>query len=281
MEDLASLRSRKSSPEVRSDSDSISRKDERLLRFRGRVVTAATGGVVLVGVVRSASEDGLRDEAASICCAALLFSVTVSSLLLLSPLPPVAADRAEFLLTRIWMFEWWRRGAGDRPKPEDAETGLDDEVLNNPEVVGSEEVEATFLDAAVGRIVAASDVLDCDSAGCAFAIGGRADRERGGTGRLPAILAWRGGTARPPKLPFTREGMTDGVSVVDGRLKGFPGGLVDGPSSPRPSDDVGELVVDIGSTGAEGAASKDGRNETRLEDATVADLVRCSVESSF
>lgn len=84
-----------------SDSDSISRKDGRFLRFRGRVVATTAGGVVLARVVRTASDEGLRDKAARSCCAALLFSVTVSSLLPLPPLAVEAADRVEFFLARI------------------------------------------------------------------------------------------------------------------------------------------------------------------------------------
>jgi hypothetical protein len=185
MEDLVSVRSKKSSPEVTSDSDSNSRKDglRRLSCFRlsERVTGTTTGegpavlalvlvlanGAVLI--VRMASEEGLLRngadaDAASSCCAALLFSVTVSSLLLLLsplPLPPEAADRAEVFLARICMFEWRRLGARHRPTtpapaPGDVEAGgagcFDDERAMvegagaDAGAVGSEEADDTFLD---------------------------------------------------------------------------------------------------------------------------------------
>jgi len=185
MEDLVSVRSKKSSLEVTSDSDSNSRKDgsRRLpcLRLSERVTGTTTGegpaglalvlSNVVVLVVRMASEEGLLrkdadEDAASSCCAALLFSVTVSSLLLLLsplalPLPLEAADRAVVFLARICMFEWRRLGARDKPTtpapaPGNVEAGgevcFDDERVvveragRGAGAVGSEEVDDTFLD---------------------------------------------------------------------------------------------------------------------------------------
>lgn len=130
--------------------------------------------------------------------------------------------------------------------------------------------------------MAESDGLVSDSPNGALAVDGRALRERGGAGRLFAVLlGGREGTASPPKLPFTREGITDGDSLEDGRLSGLTEWLAadDPPTAPRPRNDTGGLDTDSG-RGA-GAGSNEGRKEMRLEDATVADLARFSEWSSF
>lgn len=159
--------------------------------------------------------------------------------------------------------------------------GLDDGLAEAAGTTGSEEAEDTFLEVAVGRTVAESDGPENASTSGALVVDGRALRERGGAGRLPGVLVGREGTARPPKVPCTREGMRDGVSVVVDRLENLVGWLGGGPSSPSLTDDIGELVVGIDSTDAEMPESNDGRNEMRLDDATVADLVRCSVVESL
>lgn len=97
-----------------------------------------------------------------------------------------------------------------------------------------------------------------------MAVAGRAERGRGGGGRLLDDLAGRTlGTESPPKLPFTIDGMKDPWSVGDGSA--VDGRRRDVALFGCLASTCSGIMIDAG--------SNEGRNETKLEE-TVADLVR-------